>query len=166
MYLNDQGLDSGAYRNRLLSSPNGLAYWDESVGRRQFAWDTVNNRWQMVYGDTGWRTVTLENGWTGTVYVRRIGYTTYVRGAALAGGSATADTFYTLPTGFKPLLTSYFPGLSGATATAINLAVNVGGAISTARPLSSGWAGEISFVTNDAWPATNPGTASGAIPFA
>ena len=32
-------------------------YTDESVGRRVFTWDTVNNRWQMTYGDTGWREI-------------------------------------------------------------------------------------------------------------
>lgn len=32
-------------------------YTDETVGRRIFTWDTANNRWQMTYGDTGWREI-------------------------------------------------------------------------------------------------------------
>lgn len=141
-------------------------YWDESVGRRMFVWDTINSRWQMTYGDTGWRTVTAENSWSGTVYLRRIGQQVVVRTAGVAGVSASADTFYTLPTGYKPLATYYVPLLSGSTTTAIKVAVAVGGAMSTARPLSAGVAGEFSWMTNESWPTSLPGTASGSIPYA
>ena len=52
------------------------SYADESVGRRIFTWDQTNGRWQMTYGDTGWRNVngSLLNGWgAGTgLHVRRI----------------------------------------------------------------------------------------------
>lgn len=52
--------------------------------------------------DTGWRSVTLENGWTGTVLVRLVGRVVDVRGHALVAASATSGVVYTLPAGFRP----------------------------------------------------------------
>lgn len=42
------------------------SYWDETVGRRRFDWDTVNQRWQLTYSDTGWREILTFDA-TGTV---------------------------------------------------------------------------------------------------
>ena len=167
--LTDMQLDSGALRNRLLSSPNGLSYWDESVGRRQFAWDTVNNRWQMVYGDTGWRDVSasLANSWTGTLLVRRIGYIVYVR-ATLGGTAATNNNLWSFPSGWACLTTPsthLLAGINNALAPIFAQANSGNAAIATPdRTNSIVITGAYS--TGDAWPASLPGSASGTIPFA
>ena len=141
-------------------------YWDETVGRRQFAWDTVNNRWQMVYGDTGWRDVSasLTNSWTGTLLVRRLNYTVFVRTwNTVSGASATADGLWTTPTGWTgdggPNLIS-----AATSANAFTLAQSTGSAIACIAR-AAGIIIHGSYATDDAWPATLPGTASGSIPF-
>lgn len=46
------------YIDRISMEDNlSLVKVDQSVGRRIFTWDTVNNRWQMTWGDTGWRQI-------------------------------------------------------------------------------------------------------------
>jgi hypothetical protein len=169
--LTDAQLDSGALRNRLLSTPQGLSYWDETVGRRKFAWDTINNRWQLVYGDTGWRDVTasLIGGWTGTGFlIRRLGNTVHVLAKAMSGAAATTPAIYLLPTGFRSAdpVHSFFAQYGLAPqwpfyTIASNGTVASGG---TYTAVGNGF-GVLTFVTNDAWPATNPGTASGTIPY-
>jgi len=148
------------------------SYTDESVGRRLFQWDANNSRWQMTYGDTGDRqsAITYTNGWA-TAYVgnmlRRIGNTVYLQ-VVLDSTSATTDGAFTVPAGFRP------------SATAL-MAVPVGGSTVVPRTLTMGSAGEatiyqaslagqagwfvgLAYQTNDAWPTSLPGTASGSIP--
>lgn len=175
--LTDAGLDSGAYRNRLLSSTNGLSYWDESVGRRQFAWDTVNNRWQLTYSDTGWRNITASMTavtnltWTSVMMRRqgtRVDLTLYATTTAAASGSA-----YTVPTGFRfrpAVIDSAWVGTrAGATLTNLcNVTTAVGGTSLTwnSDALAGTYYVSVSYLTDDAWPASLPGVASGSIPFA
>jgi hypothetical protein len=170
MYLNDQGLDSGAYRNRLLSSPNGLAYWDESVGRRQFAWDTVNNRWQMVYGDSGIRVITadLVNGWTcsASLYIRRENNTvTLWSDGGLSGAAKTSDTLLTIPTGFRAAQDHYCIAITTATNAALPYILATAGGL-TCSSTTAGQRINFRWTTTGAWPTVLPGTASGSIPYA
>jgi hypothetical protein len=169
--LTDAGLDSGAYRNRLLSSTNGLQYWDESVGRRQFAWDTVNNRWQLVHGDTFWRNISalLVNAWTGTVYLRRVNYTCHLHVEALDNTPSTAATAMTLPSGF------FESGFTGArltlttvagTTTPLRMSISTVGAVVVPQTPVGSYYGTLSYALAAAWPVALPGTAVGTIPFA
>lgn len=51
---------------------------------------------------TGWRSLPLENGWTGTVEVIRIEHgVVHVAVAQLDGTGSTSDVFVTLPPGFR-----------------------------------------------------------------
>jgi hypothetical protein len=162
-------------------------YFDESVGRRQFAWDTVNNRWQLVYGDTGWR---VNPGWFGadwnesTLYVRRVnndisfyGYLTRV-----TASGAVLSTLAAIPSGWRDYTvgqTDYPASLTagGTRYMAIENYAGAGANLLSIQPPSgttfpAAWAAADKlflpqrWVTNDAWPATNPGSASGSIPFA
>lgn len=83
-------------------SPIGTIYVDTSNGVL-YAKTTVEgmkNGWGLLYGDTGWREVQLINGWTGSLYIRRIGDIVYYRGKISAAG-ATAAYPFDIPTGFK-----------------------------------------------------------------
>ena len=147
-------------------------YTDESCGRRLFQWDANNSRWQQTYSDTGDRqsAITYTNGWAnayGIDMLRRIGNTVYLQ-VVLDSTSATTDGAFTVPAGFRP------------SATAM-MAVPVGGSTVVPRTLTMGSAGEatiyqaslagqagwfvgLAYQTNDAWPTSLPGTASGSIP--
>ena len=143
-------------------------YTDESVGRRLFQWDANNSRWQMTFGDTGWRDVTgsLESGATaGAWEMRRVNSTVSHRIYNAENGYAV---IYTLPVGFSPL---------GNTASSVPLSQGDGttGAlvVSGARGCSLAPVGFESYAaafyvptytTTDAWPTSLPGTAVGSIP--
>ena len=147
------------------------SHTDESVGRRVFTWDGVNSRWQMIYGDTGWRDVsTLFTGsWLGNWNVRRINSVVYhnlfnVRSgtgavwnapAGFRGGISTTDV-QSMPVSRYDLASHSAIGCNNGGAG--NYTV-LGGAI--------GYAGAVInavITTYEAWPSSLPGTAVGSIP--
>lgn len=163
--------------------PNLGQYTDESVGRRIFVWDQVNQRYQMVYGDTGWRDVSgsLDADWTANltapaVLLRRVNNTVQgifrVQRVTASGNRGSYDTVYTLPTGFtdgyyqvRSIAYSSttaqlgFVG-SGVSSSAIEVVFPDGGTYANGEVIT------FSFMstTTTAWPTTLPGTASGTIP--
>ena len=65
-------------------------------------WDVANARWQNVHYDSGWRTITPENSWTGTFRVRRVNSFVQVWiGGGISGAAKTSDAFWTIPVGFR-----------------------------------------------------------------
>jgi hypothetical protein len=148
-------------------------YWDESVGRREFSWDTTNSRWQLVYGDTGWRDVSASilSSWTGTLYLRREGNRIDFIGAGLSKTSATADSLLTLPAGFTAAISAVHVGVGIDTTTLGWCPCYMSGTNVIVVPRAAIGAGNqgrvnMTFTSTGAWPATNPGTAVGTIPFA
>lgn len=117
--------------------------------------------------DTGWRLIAPDNGWTGTLRIRRIGPLVFVRAKGLNGAAAANGNVVTLPTGFTPGpdLPAFGVGNSTGSASAAttpfaavggaqNQIIRVGGA-------TSAWANgsaSLDFPTSDAWPSTLPGT--------
>lgn len=141
-------------------------YWDESVGRRLFMWDTINARWQMVYGDTGLRAITaLDNGYTGTVWVRRLGsmVTCYMNVTMPSSGSAVLTS---MPDGFHPEQRAFSVGWNGTTGQKMLGLVandlNIYETITVGQVVQISW----TFSTAQPWPGALPGTAVGAIPTA
>jgi len=174
-YVDEIGLWSGAgglWCAPGVPIPDLGTYTDESVGRRIFTWDTVNSRWQMTYGDTGDRNaaITYTNNWAnsyGVDRLRRIGNTVYLV-AALDSTNATADAAFTVPSGFRPTLaaiTSIAIGGGSNVPRTLSLGSNGVGTIYRASLTpQGGWQLTVAYPTNDAWPASLPGTASGSIP--
>jgi hypothetical protein len=140
-------------------------YWDESVGRRRFDWDTVNNRWQMTFGETGWRDVSasIANGWTGGIYLRRSGFVVDLV-ARVSSTAKTSNDFYTLPSGFTASTSGWRP-MYGYN---INNGALIGGYHkgSTLSPNAgtSDYYIHETWLTADAWPSSLPGSALAAIP--
>ena len=162
-------------------------YWDETVGRREFAWDYNNNRWQMVYGDTGWRDVTSLVGseWktagasTVSMVLRRIGYTVYVEfSVALVdpntkptGNLAVLGAPYAGPVGGQIDYSDMFAlyDTSGiATPVWIREQAGtlfpLGGGRFPATPASGVFRGRLSWSTTDLWPTVLPGTMLNGVP--
>jgi hypothetical protein len=114
------------------------------------------------------RTVTMENGWavSGTdMRLRRIGNVVFFRGTPDAA-AATSDTFYTLPSGFRPPSSAIFGTATVATTAGATRLLEIGsnGVCKIySRSTTPHWF-SITFDTNDAWPSSLPGPASGSIP--
>lgn len=154
------------------------SYADESVGRRLFQWDPNNNRWQMTYGDTGWRDVTSladSSGWTNAptalaVYVRRtLEHTSMIVNWNPGAGSCSGQGVVTLPSGFGPAASIVAP--VGAWQSADTGAYTggwyweTGTKLDLQSPATSVYLRAIATLPCTAeWPTTLPGSASGSIP--
>lgn len=121
-------------------------------------------RWEVVYGDTGWRSINslLTNGWaagTMPLRVRRINTeVTYLfPSMGVTGAAATDSRLLAMPTGFA-IYTGGNYGLlgivkSGSTPTFIEKDFNF--LSCSARALING---PLKGLASDAWPTTLPGT--------
>lgn len=155
-------------------------YTDESVGRRVFTWDTVNNRWQMTYGDTGWREINalqtaaaLTKFPNAVLSVRRVNSSVDVRWfsdtgtVAGAAGTAICSTL----TGFRPGVIQG-RGIVGSAVNASSGLPSVHGVysdgaalnIATTADSANNVLASLSYTTNDSWPTALPGNAIGTIP--
>jgi len=110
-------------------------------------------------GNTGWRQVAPENGWTvrDGIRVRRVGTMVFVSIDALISGddAATSPTIYTLPANFWPMIdVKMFDWV--ATGNLVYIQTN--GTVNINRPLTEAITNIFSFPTSQPWPATLPGT--------
>lgn len=151
-------------------------YTDETVGRRIFTWDSVNGRWQMTYGNTGYRRLAasdLANGWivpnasTALTIVRNGNIVSCFGG--INGSAVTSQIFLELPSGFRPSFRTHFAGvgiLSQSDAT--RSAIFEGASIPTHIYLTAGAVTNLyltmTWPTQDPWPTSLPGVANGSIP--
>lgn len=146
-------------------------YTDESVGRRIFTWSSslssgATTGWQMTYADTGVRDVTAglltANGFTAAtaILVRRTNNVCTLSAYGMTRASSGSGNYYSLPSGFQTTGMYYYGRsfsnssnyVSGA-ACWMSMGTSDGG-------LSATW------VTNDVWPSSLPGSASGSVPTA
>jgi hypothetical protein len=186
---------------------------DQSAGRAIYAWDDVNNREQMIYGDTGWRAIALDptigvdavgsffasaNGAAlvaDSVKIRRIGNRVFIGGNGLLQPkqdySTSTRNVVAIPNGFRSngandfIITRYGNngGDSGQRLIMLTIPADYAPALTPiqAVPLiDSNWNGLAtgtgwpktyggiwiygSWVTNETWPTSLPGTANGTIP--
>ena len=162
------------------------SYVDETIGRRVYTWDNNSGRWQMTYGDTGWREVgaDLTADWVlsataGMFLIRRVGSTVSlaarIKRVTGSGARSSAHTIYTPPLGFRA---GYFTARGvthSQTLGQIGIVTKATSAsdVDLRFPLGGTYAAdeEVNFLvswtvasTASAWPASLPGTASGTIP--
>lgn len=162
------------------------SYVDETVGRRAFTWDAVNGRWQMTYGDTGWRDVLADyivanNPDPGSttvdkLLIRRVGNRVLFHAYFAEVGATVANwRIYLAPTGFHNNgYTESSQKTAQLTATRRYAYQDYNGNINwdyynrTLNLYQSGAStsiyGTCEITTDDAWPTSLPGTASGSIP--
>ena len=141
---------------------------DQTAGRAIYQWDDLNNREQIIYGDTGWRelSASLLNGWTASsLMVRRYGNLVTMKIFNLDSSAATNDTFFLPPSGWTRAHGAgvlLFPKTSSSVAY---LTLASTGCTFTGRSGVYGTGGytEVSWTTDGAWPNILPGTASGNI---
>ena len=152
---------------------------DQTAGRAIYQWDDINNRDQLIYGDTGWRQIIVPgdiaslpnmNG-----YIRRVGnQVSFQAFETTAGGTASgATTLWNTPTGWRYVLGASPAMVSGsvidsgalpvanasiylASAGAYNVTLR---AVAGTRHYAT-----LNWLTTDAWPTSLPGTAYASIP--
>lgn len=150
-------------RLNMLDSAGQRGYTvDQNVGRVVKVWDYLNNREQMIYGDTGWRKINLELGWSGTTYIRRIGGNARILFDGVSTSTATGGSVLILPSGFRAGAPSSVSErfLLHNTSSAVRRGFISISAVTLAN-YSAGEAmyGSADFPTNDPWPTSLPGVA-------
>lgn len=142
---------------------------DQTAGRAIYTWDDLNGREQLVYGDTGSRTITplFSDVVSGTVTIQRVGWDVTVDFANVqfTDTSATSVHTYTgvLPDGFRPLLSQRLGLAQGINASGL-ATTYTNGDLQIAKGNTSALFNTLTWKTRQAWPTTLPGTANGAIP--
>ncbi|UVK62841.1 minor tail protein [Arthrobacter phage Uzumaki] len=191
-YPNTGATTAGNVFYSRINTASGFEPWkvfsssrvDQTAGRVIYEWDVVNNRDQLIYGDTGWRELAatpVTNGVvSGYIRYRRVGQRVIMRFVDVtlstgATGLCVIAAAAEVPIGFRPAANYRSLQSIGQTNNASDQQVisnygdiswirqisNTG--ISTTRPPAP-LSGYIDWMTEDVWPSVLPGTASGSIP--
>lgn len=144
---------------------------DSTAGRVIYTWDDVNNREQLLYGDTGMRDVTElvdRTKWTvSAAKLRRVNATVELTIIANPGPNVGTVLFIPtqFPVGFRNVHTLNLPTIDTAGKVVdaqvdygfLSLKFNGVAANTAVRAL-------LSWTTTDPWPTVLPGSAVGAVP--
>lgn len=165
--VTEAALEPVLTRLGLLDSKGQRGYTvSQSAGRVITVWDYLNNREQLVYGDTGVRDIaaSLPTMTEGTARIRRNGSAVSLAiDTAKFSNTGTFTLASVIPPGFRPDMNfnGFAVQLSGADGyrasitTAGNLAI---------YSYSGGWVrGYLTWTTADTWPTALPGTAVGGV---
>lgn len=140
---------------------------DQSAGRAIYQWDDLNEREQLIYGDTGYRDISasITDYASGEMLLRRIGSLCSVifSGLEFTNVSATLVHSYDglIPAGFQSARSIRLP-LSPSPGQVTTYGSS--GVFEILKGIEGPIYGEIMWTTFNSWPTTLPGTASGAIP--
>lgn len=136
----------------------------EVAGRTVSVWDYLNNREQLIYGDTGWRKVDgiLPAGITASnVWIRRQGSEVTINVQGLKADASGTVTIYNAPLGYRPDAPSVRSGVFASSAGTARIVSPFAGNI---RVLMMGAGesldGSVTFTTTDPWPTVLPGVAA------
>lgn len=147
--------------------PLGRSYTiDQSAGRVVKVWDYLNNREQLIYGDTGDRDISalLVNA-AGRVVLSRAGniVTLDFLGVTPTSDLVSGTTFITIPAGFRPTIRRDLP-LSAAASTFRSMFFFENGGIGVWAPSTTdSYRLSLSYRTANPWPTDLPGTAVGGV---
>lgn len=152
--------------------PLGRPYTiDQSAGRVLKAWDYLNKREQIIYGDTGYRSLPNDPAKTsdvGNIIVRRLGSLVELNisdKTVLVSGNVT---LLNLPAGFRPWawvntnLTTIYDSVS-PTSNGLRI-TSAGDVMVYSVAAGEVLRGHVVFMTPDPWPTSLPGIANGAFP--
>lgn len=136
---------------------------DQTAGRAIYQWDDVNQREQLIYGDTGRRNMNslIPNVGSGSVILSRYGNMVTLLFADFQDTTVGATVAWPnlIPVGFRPANWIYMPIPSSRTVTIQNA-----GQVSSNNHSATVYQGSLSWRTDEAWPTTLPGVAVGSVP--
>ncbi|QTF82129.1 hypothetical protein SEA_PRAIRIE_32 [Arthrobacter phage Prairie] len=151
---------------------------DQAAGRAVYVWDNVNNREQIIYGDTGLRDITTMSdpstfNHARALYIRRVGSSVQISGQMGTNIAGSYFSFWNaIPVGFRSnpsaegtaLLIRSNTNLVRAYVTSNNLQIQAvhGGTLGAFA------AGDVininlKYDTTDPWPTSLPGTGVGSV---
>lgn len=166
----------------VVSAPPGTQYVDTDGTYGAWQWlkvsGTGTSGWQVTYGDTGWRDITSAwnsgmsagDGEVELLLARRIGEVVrwFVRVTSANFGVDVLQTVFAVPAGFRHWSGNLVwfsavsnPHTAGRSEVAIGTKSN--GELRVAYGVGSGsqaTTAELSYVTDQAWPTSLPGTAA------
>lgn len=163
-YLSGTGFPEG-----VISAPVGSIYIDKAITNGASSWikksGTGNTGWRVLEGDTGWRNIGNITGITEQIKIRRVGSNVYFSqiGDAITINSVVTLSRLALPPGFRSSLrqVSELIATSGAKYGTMLVKSTEADLILTTTGTATFIAfGNGSFVTNDSYPTTLPGTAT------
>lgn len=106
---------------------------------------------------TGWRLMPLVNGWTGALYMKRVGTNVFMKAEGLNGSAASSAVVALVPPGFQSEGSINERGLLHSTSSAVSRWWCGTDAFSSPNGLGNLY-GSGSWDTTDAWPLTLPGS--------
>jgi hypothetical protein len=142
---------------------------DQTAGRAIYTFDTINQREQLIYGDTGWRDITTAfgGGVGGALYLRRANsqVSLQMAGFQMATAIPNGTAISNLPVGFRPTVNSYYPLIHGASrnSRSFYMGANGTGGFNNAFA-DENYSSLIQWSTIDAWPTSLPGASYTGIP--
>lgn len=148
--------------------PQGGYLVDETTGRTVKVWDYLNNREQLIYGDTGNRDITPGGLLAGSVQIHRKESGVWFRVAGgVFDGSGNLSLAALIPAGFRPTTMQYVNSVAyWASERTFPARISASGGTLEIRGYIAGT--PTNFIgywdTPDPWPSTLPGTALGSIP--
>lgn len=179
VYARSSAAKSGVFWMRSIVNNAWESTWrivastrtDQTAGRAIYQWDELNNREQLVYGDTGLRDISslLINSWsmaTGLLTIRRTGNVVELRGS-LNGSVMTNDHFVDLGAFMSSVIPANNQSLGVCIASDYSMfrEIRTDG---TQLYIRSGtkvpYGVNAMWTTNASWPTSLPGTAVGSIP--
>lgn len=130
--------------------------FSEAAGRTATAWDHINQREQLIYGDTGERNIAslfTAGGTHGGFTLRRVGHTCTLTLYNWAPAAAGSGNVAVIPVGFRPGVTYGVPaqGLSS------RIQVTGSGNVQAYNWTTSAVVASVVWVTSDPWPTSLPG---------
>lgn len=138
---------------------------DQSVGRTVKVWDYLNNREQLIYGDTGDRDISalLINSAGKVVISRTVNTVTLdLQGVKPSGELTSGSVFLPIPSGFRsPIRRDMALAADGLATVMRSCFIFANGGMGVWLPSTSdSYRLIISYRTNDPWPTALPGAAA------
>lgn len=143
---------------KVMTTRSSLVF-DETAGRVVKAWDYLNQREQIIYGDTGERNISslfTAGGAHGGFTLRRAGNTCTMTLYNWSPASAGNGVIAVIPQGFRPKIT-YAAAAQGLSS---RIQVTNAGNVQAYSWTTSSVVASLVWITDEPWPATLPGVAA------
>ena len=149
-----------------VAAPVGSTYTDTAATNGAIRWiktsGTGNTGWRVEYGDTGWRNLSslIPSTWSGSIAATRTQDRVTIIGSNIRPGATGTTGILELPAGFRPVRTTTGAGdESGAYRSIYAFSYSPYRLELRNVAAANSWVNfSITYVTQDSWPASSPGT--------